>query len=124
MSHTPIIKFVQKPTIASELPFPSVSTSLWLANVVDDGGDLRLNYDRYIYVHRDDVGRVTGISVSKSMLVEHPNLTSQHLTGDLVYAVLLFYIDEIEAFCELWADEFEQFFLLRPDEYFEAAIWR
>ena len=125
MSDIKPIQFVKKLTRKSKAPFPTASTSLWLANVVGGSGDeLRLDYSRYLYVHRDDVGKITGISISKGMVDDHPNIDSQYLTGDLMLATLLFYIGEIEVFCEHWSDEFEQFFLLPPDDYFEAASWR
>jgi len=125
MSDIKPTQFVKKLTRKSKAPFPTTSTNLWLANVTSkEGSELTLDYSRYIYLHRDDVGKVTGISISKSMVEDHPNVGSQYLTGDLMYAILLFYIDEIEAFCSHWSDEFEQLFMLPPDDYFEAASWR
>ncbi|WP_105212989.1 MULTISPECIES: hypothetical protein [unclassified Pseudoalteromonas] len=123
MSHE--IQFVKKYSRESKSPFDDASTSLWLANVVSEPDEaLTLDYSRYIYAHRDACGRIIGISISKSMVAEHPDIDSQYLSGVPMLAVLLFYIDEIEAFCEHWADEFESFFLLPPDLFFEIAQWR
>lgn len=125
MSQKQQIKFVKKLQRESKSPFNDSSTSLWLANIVSKPDEeLELNYSRYIYAHRDDCGRIVGISISKSMVAEHPNINTQYLTGDLMYGILIFYINEIQSFCELWADEFEMFHLLPPDDYFEAASWR
>lgn len=120
------IQFVKKLTRASKAPFETVTTHLWLANVTSDEGEpLSLNYSRYLYVHYDLAGKVIGISISKSMVNDHPNIYSQYIEySDLMFGVLIFYIEEIERFCQLWANDFEKYFLLPPDDYFEAAAWR
>ena len=125
MSLNQQIKFVKKLQRESKSPFNDSSTALWLANIVSKPGEeLALNYSRYIYAHRDDCGRIVGVSISKSMVADHPNINTQYLTGDLMYGILIFYINEIQSFCELWADEFEKYFWLPPDDHFEAASWR
>lgn len=118
------IQFVKLLKRASKAPFPTTSTSLLLANVVSNvGEELELDYSRYIYIHRDENGKTTGISISKSIVAEYSNTESQYLCGVEMYQLLLFYIDEIGKFCELWADEFEAVFLLPPDLFFEIAKW-
>ena len=126
MSQNQQIKFVKQLTRASKAPFETISTSLWLANVISaDGEALVLDYSRYLYIHRDAVGMITGISISKAMVGDHPNVHSQYIEySDLMFGILIFYIEEIENFCQLWASEFEKYFLLPPDDYFEAASWR
>ena len=126
MSQNQQIKFVKQLIRASKAPFETISTSLWLANVISaDGEPLVLDYSRYLYIHRDAVGKITGISISKAMVGDHPNVHSQYIEyGDLMFGILIFYIEEIENFCQLWASEFEKYFLLSPDDYFEAASWR
>ena len=126
MSTNKPIQFVKQLTRVSKAPFETISTSLWLANVISaDSEPLVLNYSRYLYAHRDAVGKITGLSISKAMVDDHPNIHSQYIEyGDLMFRVLIFYIEEIENFCQLWADEFEKYFLLQPDDYFEAAAWR
>lgn len=120
MSQTKL-QIVRKYTRESKSPFQDASTSLWLANVTNEDR-LELDFSQYIYVHRDDVGKVVGVSVSKSIAREH-SLESKYLEGSVMYRILIFYIDQIIDFCELWADEFEQFFLLPPDLFFELAQW-
>ena len=115
------LQIVRKYTRESKSPFQDASTSLWLANVTNEDR-LELDFSQYIYVHRDDVGKVVGVSVSKSIAREH-SLESQYLEGSGMYSILIFYIDQIKDFCEHWADEFEQFFLLPPDLFFELAQW-
>ena len=126
MSQNQQIKFVKQLIRASKAPFETISTSLWLENVISaDGEPLVLDYSRYLYIHRDAVGKITGISISKAMVGDHPNVHSQYIEyGDLMFGILIFYIEEIENFCQLWASEFEKYFLLSPDDYFEAASWR
>ncbi|MCF1432036.1 MAG: hypothetical protein LPH20_14645 [Shewanella sp.] len=42
-------------------------------------GDLLLGFGRYIYLHRDSQGKQLGISISKAMLADTPELESQYL---------------------------------------------
>lgn len=122
MSHKQEIKFVKKLKRESKAPFPTTSTSLWLANIVNnDGGEPVIDFSKYIYVHRDDVGLITGISISKNMMSSDETLRSQYITGERMYSILTKYLDEIKDFCELWADEFESYFLLKPHDYFESV---
>jgi len=125
MSQIKSVQFVKKYTRESKSPWDDSSTMLWLANVASEYHEnLVLDYSRYIYVHRNDVGQIVGISISKKMQLDHPNINSRYLSGKEMITFLLFYIDEIQQFCELWADEFEQHFLLPPSDYFEAVCWR
>lgn len=127
MSQNKQTKFVKKLQRESKSPFNDSSTALWLANIVSKADEeLILNYSRYIYIHRDDCGRIVGISISKSMVAEHSNVQSQYLTGNLMYAILLYYIEEIQTFIEYcWRPgEFESFHLLPVDLYLEQFRWR
>jgi len=38
-----------------------------------------------------------------------------------MYAFMLFYMEEITEFCNLFAEEFESIFMLEPNTCFEAA---
>lgn len=127
MSQKQNLKFVKKFQRESKSPFDDASTALWLANIISKPDEeLKLDYSRYLYVHRDEYGRIVGISISNSMVADHPNIDSQYLTGDLMYAMLLFYIDEIEKFIDhCWnPDEFESFHLLPVDLYLDQCRWR
>lgn len=85
---------------------------------------LTLNFTRYVYLHRDDVGKVLGISVSNKMLEETPEFDSRYLEDIEMYGFLLMHLDIITEFCCLFSDEFERIFLLEPRDYFEAAELR
>ncbi len=100
------------------------STILLFADIVDNSNDeIELSFSRYIYLHRDDVGRVLGISISKLIFDEHiEQFEDRYLEGIDMLTMLLIYIDEIIEFCELFASEFESVFMLSPTAYFEAAI--
>ena len=65
MSQTKL-QIVRKYTRESKSPFQDASTSLWLASITNEDR-LELDFSQYIYVHRDDVGKVVGVSVSKSI---------------------------------------------------------
>ena len=46
------------------------STILLLANLEIEGESLRLDYQRYIYLHRSETGQWLGISLSSSLIDE------------------------------------------------------
>ncbi|TMO56529.1 hypothetical protein [Pseudoalteromonas aurantia] len=100
------------------------STILPLAEVVDDTDDeIELGFTRYIYLHRDEVGKVLGISISKAIFEETDlHFEERYLEGSDMLLLLLTYIDEITEFCDLFTDEFKSIFMLSPEEYFEVAI--
>ena len=106
---------------ASKSPWDDKSTILLYADTTIKAGTVELDFTRYIYLHRDDVGRIQGISISKTMLNDNPEFESQYLSDYDMYTCLLVYVNEITEFCCLFADEFEQVFLLDPKSYFEAA---
>lgn len=114
-------RFVSKYKRKSQSPWEDDSKILWLADYRQDEGKLRLDYGHYIYLHRDEVGRVLGISISKQMLEEHPEFESRYLEDVEMYAMLLLYREEISYFCGLFSDEFQELFLLPPEEYFTLA---
>ncbi len=98
------------------------STILLLADYTQDNcGDIDLSFNRYIYLHRDEVGRILGISISKKMLDDNPEFDSRYLDEIDMYGFLLMHIDEVTAFCELYTDDFEAIFGIPPSDYFEAA---
>lgn len=101
------------------------STLLLYADVEQTKGKkITLNFKRYVYLHRDDVGRALGISVSSKMLEETPEFDSRYLEDFEMYGFLLMYLDIITEFCCLFSDEFERIFMLEPRDYFEAAELR
>lgn len=100
------------------------STILLLADVIaDSDGEIELGFTRYIYLHRDEVGKVLGISISKAIFDETDlHFVERYLEGSDMLLLLLTYIDEITEFCDLFSDEFKSIFMLSPKEYFEVAI--
>lgn len=105
---------------ASQSPWDDHSTVLLLANVSQDGEEIKLDFSRYIYLHRDTSGRIQGLSLSKSIITEADFDCERYICGEMMYVILLMYIDEITLFCELFADEFEALFLTSPVHYFSA----
>lgn len=100
------------------------STILLLADVTGTAeNEVELGFSKYIYLHRDDVGKVLGISISKSIFDAHSTqFEDRYLEGEDMLTVMLIYVDEIIEFCELFKNDFESAFLLSPRVYFEAAI--
>ena len=118
-------QFIRKYKRASKSPWEDDSTILLYANVMAiSGNDVALDFTHYIYLHRDNVGKVLGISISKSILDDNSEFSSRYLEGIEMCAILLIYIDDITEFCCLFSDEFESIFLLDPRDYFEIAVLR
>jgi hypothetical protein len=95
---------------------------LWLASATcSEENNLDLGYERYIYVHKDNAGKVVGISISKQLLEENPEFESRYLNDITMYAFLLLYVEEMAAFCEFFKEEFTDMFLIPPADYFAIS---
>jgi hypothetical protein len=112
--------FIRQYVRASKSPWEDASTILLLADVVDKQ-TLELGFTNYIYLHRGSVGSVLGISISQQLLAANPEFSERYLEGIEMYAFLLIHIEDITNFCNLFSAEFEQLFMLKPNEYFAAA---
>jgi len=112
--------FIRQYVRASKSPWEDASTILLLADVIDKQ-TLELGFTNYIYLHRDSVGSVLGISISQQLLAANPEFSERYLEGVEMYAFLLMHIEGITKFCELFTAEFEQLFMLTPNVYFAAA---
>lgn len=106
----------------SKSPWDDHSTILLLADyAIEDSEELEISYSRYIYQHRDSVGRTLGISISKSILETYPEFDSQYLEGLEMLVVLLLFKEDIQDFCVLFEGEFEDIYGISPNAYFETA---
>ena len=114
------LPFIRQYVRASQSPWDDSSTILLLADVVDKQA-LELGFTHYIYLHRDSVGSVLGISISQQLLAANPEFSQRYLKGVEMYAFLLIHIEDITNFCSLFSAEFEQLFMMKPSEYFAAA---
>lgn len=112
--------FIRQYVRASRSPWEDASTILLLADVIDKQ-TLEIGFTNYIYLHRDSVGSVLGISISQQLLAANPEFSERYLEGIEMYAFLLIHIEDITNFCNLFSAEFEQLFMLKPNEYFAAA---
>ncbi|MBH0061454.1 hypothetical protein I6E85_09820 [Pseudoalteromonas sp. NZS71] len=112
--------FIRQYVRASKSPWDDSSTILLLADVVDKQA-LELGFTNYIYLHRDSVGSVLGISISQQLLTANPEFSERYLEGVEMHAFLLIHIEDITNFCNFFSAEFEQLFMLKPNEYFAAA---
>ncbi|KPV98960.1 hypothetical protein [Pseudoalteromonas sp. P1-11] len=113
-------QFIRQYVRASQSPWDDCSTILLLADVVDEQS-LELNFNNYIYLHRDSVGKILGISISNSMLKKNPSFENRYLEGHDMVLFLLIYIEQITQFCELFSEEFQQIFMQTPTTFFAAA---
>ena len=110
---------------ASQSPWDDHSTIMLLANASKNGEEIELDFSRYIYLHRDVVGRILGLSLSKTITAEADFSDERYVSDEMMYVILLTYIDEITAFCELYSEDFESIFLAKPAQFFAsfAEYW-
>lgn len=113
-------QFIRQYVRASKSPWDDSSTILLLADVVDEQS-LELNFNNYIYLHRDSVGKILGISISNSMLEKNTSFENRYLEGQDMTLFLLIYIEQITQFCEFFSEEFQQIFMQTPTTFFAAA---
>lgn len=96
------------------------STILLLATF-EDKESLSLKYDRYIYLHRDEVGRWLGISLSNQLQDELGDDIGKYREDIDMFKVLLKYHGEALAFMEYFSDEFESIFGIDVESWFEVV---
>lgn len=102
------------------------STILLLANMKVDGEEINLGFERYIYLHRDEVGRWLGISLSSSIIDELSDDEGKYRSGIQALSVLLKYHSEIGEFIQYFSDEIESIFGIDAQTWLIAckARWR
>jgi len=115
--------FIREYQRASKSPWNDNSTILLLADIDEEptSGSIEFGFSHYIYLHRDRVGKVLGISISKQLFDDNPDFSGRYLDGVEMYAFLLLYIEQIKEFCHLFSAEFEAIFLIKPTTFFSHA---
>ena len=96
------------------------STILLLATI-EDKKSLLLKYDRYIYLHRDEVGRWLGISLSNQIQTELADDNGKFRECFDMLAVLVKYHSEISGFLAYFSDEIEAIFGIDATTWLEIA---
>ena len=102
------------------------STILLLANLEIEGEDLRLDYQRYIYLHRSETGQWLGISLSSSLIDELSDGKGKYRNHREALTVLLRYHEEITNFLRNFSDDVESIFGIDAETWMIAckARWR
>ncbi len=102
------------------------STILLLANLEIKGEDLRLDYQRYIYLHRSVTGQWLGISLSSSLIDELSDGKGKYRNHREALTVLLGYHEEIRNFLKHFSDEIESVFGIDAETWMIAckARWK
>lgn len=121
------ISIIRKYVRQSRSPFTGDdSTILLLANLKVDGEEIQLGFERYIYLHRDEVGRWLGISLSSSIIDELSDDEGKYRSGIQALSVLLKYHSEICEFIQYFSDEIESIFGIDAQTWLIAckARWR
>lgn len=102
------------------------STILLLANLEIEGENLRLDYQRYIYLHRSETGQWLGISLSSSLIDELSDGKGKYRNHREALIVLLGYHEEIRNFLKHFSDEIELVFGIDAETWMIAckARWK
>ncbi len=102
------------------------STILLLANVTDEPTGVVLNYQRYIYLHRDNVGKWLGISISNSLEQEMDDGGGKYRQGKEALSLLLSYHQEITDFLRHFSRDVESIFGIDAETWMIAckARWK
>ena len=102
------------------------STILLLANATVNAEGVELDYQRYIYLHRDSVGRWLGISISNSLENEMDDEGGKYRLGREALSLLLSYHQEINAFLRHFSDDIESIFGIDAETWMIAckARWK
>ena len=102
------------------------STILLLANVTAEPSGIVLDYQRYIYLHRDNVGKWLGISISNSLEQEMDDGGGKYRQGKEALSLLLSYHQEISDFLKHFSDDIESVFGIDAETWMLAckARWR
>jgi len=102
------------------------STILLLANLEIEDEDLRLNFQRYIYLHRSETGQWLGISLSSSLIDELSDGKGKYRNHREALTVLLRYHEEITNFLRNFSDDVESIFGIDAETWMIAckARWR
>tara|TARA_B100000446_G_C10493296_1_gene320379 strand:- start:394 stop:786 length:393 start_codon:yes stop_codon:yes gene_type:complete len=102
------------------------STILLLANLEIEDENLRLDYQRYIYLHRSETGQWLGISLSSSLIDELSDGKGKYRNHREALTVLLRYHEEIRTFLKHFSDEIESVFGIDAETWMIAckARWR
>ena len=102
------------------------STILLLANVTAEPSGIVLDYQRYVYLHRDNVGRWLGISISHSLVQEMEDGGGKYRQGREALSLLLSYHQEISDFLRHFSGDVESIFGIDAETWMIAckARWR
>ena len=116
--HSIVRKYVRQ----SRSPFVGDdSTILLLASLSEESNQITLSYDRYIYLHRDQVGRWLGISISKALEEELADGGGKYREHASALSVLLRYHSDIKTFLSFFSDEVETIFGLDSETWLYAC---
>ena len=99
------------------------STILLLANVTDEPTGVVLDYQRYIYLHRDNVGKWLGISISNSLEQEMDDGGGKYRQGKEALSLLLSYHQEISDFLKHFSDDIESVFKSAIESFKANNTW-
>lgn len=116
---------VKKYKRASRSPFAGDDSTILLLATVDNFETLELKFDRYLYLHRDNVGRWLGISLSQSLIDELADDNGKYRAKTEMIEVLYLLRNDIANFLECFTEEIAAIFGLGATEWVKAVsdLW-
>ena len=118
------ISIIRKYKRQSRSPFEGDDSTILLMATIAGSEPLTLRYDRFIYLHRDEVGRWLGISLSNQVIDEMADEKGKYRCGlDMLY-VLFNYQKEIADFLAHFSDEVTALFGIDAAAWLEVAQLR
>ncbi|MFC3093610.1 hypothetical protein DRW07_05245 [Alteromonas sediminis] len=117
---------IRKYKRSSRSPFSGDDSTILLLATIENIDSLQLRFDRYVYLHRDDVGRWLGISLSNQLVDEFDDGKGKYRSGIHMIEVLFKLKDEIVTFLAHFSDDISTILGLDAARWLEAATpgWR
>jgi len=115
------ISIIRKYKRQSRSPFNGDDSTVLLMATIAGSEPLTLRYDRFIYLHRDEVGRWLGISLSNHVADELADDKGKYRCGLDMYYVLFNYQVEIADFLTHFSDEITALFGIDTATWLEVA---
>ncbi|MFC3092999.1 hypothetical protein DRW07_02110 [Alteromonas sediminis] len=112
---------IRKYKRSSRSPFSGDDSTILLFASIENVESLQLRFDRYVYLHRDEVGRWLGLSLSNQLVDELDDGKGKHRNGIDMIEVLFKLKDEIVAFLAHFSDDICAIMGLDAVSWLEAA---
>lgn len=118
---TKTLSIVRKYKRESRSPFAGDDSTILLLATINNSKTVELKFDRYIYLHRDTLGRWLGISLSQSLMDELADENGKYRTKIEMIKVLYLLKNDIANFLEHFTEEVAAIFGLGATDWVDAV---